>query len=84
MQRSYGPSGHAKVVVYIRVIDAFARAMKTRVRKEPPRTWAQFWRVWSDEQLTQRQYTRALCPNPMFLQGRDGAWDPITRVAEAN
>jgi hypothetical protein len=65
-----------KLRLYLRTIDTFARVMKGRVRASTPRTWAQFWRVWSDEQVIQRQLLMRLVPPATAFPQRSGDWNP--------
>ncbi len=59
-----------RLLRYEDVIYDFNAAMRSRVKKDRPRTWAQFWRVWSDEQLNQRHNQVRLIPQRFSLTNR--------------
>lgn len=63
-----------KLATYLQVIDKFAASLKQRIKRKPPRTWAQFWRIWSDEQIIQRQMLMKLVPKPFNTHDRSGDW----------
>ena len=68
--------------LYLQTIDKFADSMRKRVIEKPPRTWAQFWRVFSDEQLTRRQLLMKLTPAAHSFSQRDGSWTTPEMAAE--
>lgn len=70
------PLPDAKADLYRKVLDSFSKNMRQRINANPPRTWAQFWRVWSDEQVLSRQAVRALVPPISNHNRRDGEWFP--------
>lgn len=70
----YGPSADPRMKYFLGTVDSFARSMKARLRKSPPRTWAQYWRIWSDEQLLSRQQQMRLLINPHGQYNRNEDW----------
>ena len=68
--------------LYLQTIDKFADSLRKRVIEMPPRTWAQFWRVFSDEQLIRRQLLMRLTPAAHSFSQRDGSWTTPEMAAE--
>jgi hypothetical protein len=81
-RRGYGPTPNARAYHYRKTIDLFADAMKLRVKMTPPRNWAVFWRMWS-EQLIQRQLAMRHVPLATNLLTRGDDWIPPAGPDEA-
>jgi hypothetical protein len=79
----YGPSSNARAYHYLKTVDLFAKAMRLRVKTTPPRNWAVFWRMWSDEQVIQRQLQMRLLPRPDHYLSRGQDWQPPVDPDEA-
>jgi len=70
-----------RLSIYLKVIDCFAFCMKKRVEASTPRTWAQFWRVFAEEQNIQRMDVMQLVPHPYSFSERNGDWSPLSARA---